>query len=172
MSKVPRAILLVILTLMLLLAGCSAGCEPSVARVGEPAPDFQLQNLDGQAFSLRDLRGKPVLFNFWTTWCSPCVFEMPYLQQIYEEWSGKPTPVVVLGINVGESASTAKSFMQRYNLSFPVLLDTRQIVAQKYNIIGYPTTFLIDKNGIIQGVKIGPFQSKEEIEGGIRRVIP
>jgi len=81
-----KVVLLIILTLGLLVTSCA---EPSVARVGEPAPDFKLQNLDGQYISLSDLRGKPVLLNFWATWCKFCRDEMPYLQQVYEEWSGK-----------------------------------------------------------------------------------
>lgn len=170
MSKLPRAILLVILTLVLLLAGCSAGSGPLVARVGEPAPDFQLQDLDGQTISLRDLRGKPVLINFWATWCRPCVFEMPYLQQIYEEWSGEG--LVLLTINIGESPSKVEKFLETYNLSLPVLLDTKKNVARKYNITGYPTTFFIDKDGIIQEKIVGAFPSKGAIEKYLSQIIP
>ena len=170
MSKLPRAILLVILTLMLLLAGCSAGCGPLVARVGEPAPDFQLQDLDGQDISLRDLRGKPVLINFWATWCRPCVFEMPYLQQIYEEWSGEG--LVLLTINIGESPTRVKGFLENYNLSLPALLDTKKNVARKYNITGIPTTFFIDKDGIIQEKIVGAFPSKGAIEKYLSQIIP
>ena len=158
MTKGLKAILPVILTLVLLLASCSAGSEPldgesSTApvegtQVGNLAPDFQLQNLDGQTVSLGNLQGKPVLINFWATWCPPCRSEMPYIQEIYDEWSDKE--LVVLAINIGESSSKVEEFMQSYNLSFAVLLDTRQDVAQRYNITGIPTTFSIDKNGIIQ----------------------
>ena len=191
MDKVPKAILPAILALVLLVTGCSAGSEPpdgesqtapvegtqesqtapvEGTQVGNLAPDFQLQNLDGQTVSLGNLQGKPVLINFWATWCPPCRSEMPYIQEIYEEWADKG--LVVLAINIGESSSKAEEFMQSYNLSFTVLLDTKQDVAQKYNIQYIPTTLLINKDGIIEGGKIGPFQSKEEIEGGIIRVIP
>ncbi len=90
MNKVPKAILPVILTVVLLLAGCFAGSElpdgesPTApvegTQVGNLAPDFQLQNLDGQTISLGNLRGKPVLINFWATRCGYCVDEMPYIQ--------------------------------------------------------------------------------------------
>jgi len=92
------------------------------------------------------------------------------MQGKYEEWSGKG--LMLLAVNVGESPSRVGEFVQSYNLSLPVLLDTRQVVAWKYNIIGYPTTFFIDKDGIIQSVKIGPFRSKEEIEDYLSQIVP
>ncbi len=168
MNKLPKVILPVLLTLVLLLVGCSAGSNPSVVQIGEPAPDFQLKNLDGQSISLSALRGKPVLINFWATWCPPCRYEMPYLQQTYEEWSDR---VWLLAIDIGESPSTVEEFMQSNNLSLPVLLDTKKVASQKYNVTGIPTTLFIDEAGIIQGIKIGSFQSKEEIEAGIGGVI-
>jgi len=172
MNKCLRVILPILLTLVLSVTGCLTNSASSGARVGERAPDFQLQNLDGQTISLSDLRGEAVLINFWAIRCPPCREEMPYLEQIYEGWSGKPLSLAVLAINIGESHSTVESFMQKYNLSLPVLLDTRQVVAQKYYIARIPTTFFIDKNGIIQGKKIGAFRSKEEIEGYLGRIIP
>jgi len=139
-------------------------------RVGNLAPDFELQDLDGETVSLSELRGKTVLISFWETQCPACIYQMPYIQQVYDEWSGKG--VIVLAVNIGESSSRAKGFLQSSGYSFLVLLDTNGRVAVKYGIRGIPTTFLIDKDGIIQDIKIGPFQSKEEIEAGIRMVIP
>ena len=82
MNKVLKIIVLVILALALLMAGCS----PTLTKVGNPAPDFQLLTLDGNPVPLSDLQGKPVLINFWQVRCPPCRVEMPYLQQVYEEW--------------------------------------------------------------------------------------
>ena len=161
---------LLILVLVPLFVGCSSGSETSGVQIGEPAPDFQLQNLDGQAISLSDLHGRPVLINFWATWCRPCVSEMPYMQEIYEEWSY--TGLVVLTVNIGESSSSVENFMQNYNLSLLVLLDTRQVIAQKYNITAIPATFFIDKDGIIQAARIGSFPSKASIEQYLRDIIP
>jgi len=97
---------------------------------------------------------------------------MPYIQEIYEGWTGKPPSVVVLGINIGESAAKANSFMQSHNLSFPVLLDIRRDVARKYNVTAIPTTFFIDKDGIIQEKKVGAFWNKEEIERYLGELVP
>ena len=139
-------------------------------RVGNLAPDFQLQNLDGQSISLSGLQGKPVLLNFWATQCPPCRSEMPYLQEIYNEWSDKELTLVA--INIGESSAKVERFMQSQNLSLPVLLDTKQDVAQKYGIQYIPTTFFIDKDGIIQEKIIGAFSGKAQIEMGLSKIIP
>ena len=169
MNKILKVTLLVMLTLGLLVSGCSAGSELSEAQVGNLAPDFQLDNLDGKPVALSDLKGKPVLLNFWATWCPPCRDEMPYIQEIYEEWSGKG--LELLAVNMGDSSSKVKRFLENYNLSFPVLLDTKQTVAQKYNIRGIPATFFIDENGIIQVVKVGAFVDKQEIEKSLSQII-
>ena len=139
-------------------------------QVGNLAPDFELQSLDGQSVSLSDLQGKPVLLNFWATWCRPCVSEMPYLQEIHDEWAGKG--LALLAVNIGDSSTKVKEFMQNHNLSLPVLLDTDQDVALEYNIRAIPTTFLIDKDGIIQEMKVGAFSSKAEIEETLSKIIP
>ena len=162
-------ILTIILTLGLLITTCATGCNPTEARVGQPAPDFKLKNVDGQSVSLDDFKGRPVLINFWKTSCLPCVYEMPFLQEIYDEWSGKG--LMLLAINGGEGSSTVKIFMQIHNLSLPVLLDTKLAVTRKYNIIGIPTTFFIDEDGIIQEKVTGAFPNKAEIEKRLSKIV-
>ncbi len=139
-------------------------------QVGNRAPNFQLQNLAGETVSLESLRGKPVLINFWATWCGPCKIEMPYLQQIYDVWS--PKGLVILAIDVGESSAVAGKFLADNNLSLPVLLDTDRKVTTSYGITAIPTTFFIDKNGIIAQKFIGAFPNKEAIEVRLSRIIP
>ncbi len=178
MKRLILVILPTILVTVLLSVGCSAGFEqagseqsaPAAPQVDKLAPDFQLPNLDGQIISLSDLRGKPVLINFWATWCPPCREEMPYLQQIYDEWSSKG--LVLLTIDIGETPAQIKEFMQNNNLSLPVLLDATKSVAQRYNITGIPTTFLIDKNGVIRAKIIGSFPSAEAIEKELSKIMP
>ena len=173
MTKMLKVMLVITLVSVLTPGLVMAGCSPSSAQgveVGNLAPDFQLQNLDGQTVSLGNLQGKPVLINFWATWCPPCRDEMPYIQEIYEEWSDKG--LEVLAINKGESSSTVEEFIQSHTLSFTVLLDTTQDVAQRYNIQYIPTTFFIDKDGIIQDKVIGPFQNKTQIENRLCKIMP
>ena len=175
-----------VLAIGLVLGGCSSESNaegPSLGMItnytidysqrleaDKPAPDFQFQKPDGQVMFLSDLKGKVVLINFWQVRCPPCVYEIPHLQQIYDEWTDKG--VVLLAINVGESSSTVKRFLQSHDLSLPVILDKNGTVSILYGIRYFPTTFLIGKDGTTQAMKAGPFQSREEIEAGIKTVIP
>ena len=180
MNKIARVILTVVLVLLLLPAGCFVSSESrdggnvtvSVegTNVGNLAPDFQLRSLDGEFVSLGDLRGKPVLINFWATWCPPCRNEMPYLQGIYEEWSG--LGLEVLAINIGEDPSKVEEFMRGNNLSFAALLDIGQDVTEEYGITGIPATFFVDKDGIIQDKVVGAFQNKTQIENRLSSIMP
>ena len=144
------------------------GCARQGPEVGDSAPDFQLTSLDGQAVSLSDFKGSPVLVNFWATWCGPCQMETPYLQEIYDEWQAMG--LVLLTVNIGESSSKVEAFMQSEGLSLPVLLDSQEKVALKYGIWVFPTTFFIDLNGVIQEVRFGAFQSKAEIEASLNQL--
>ena len=156
----------VVLTLVLLTVGCSSPAP----QVGKQAPDFQLPNLEGQSISLSDFRGNPILLNFWAVRCPPCRFEMPFIQGIFEEQSD--TGVVILAINIGETPSTVKDFIQSGNYSFPVLLDTTQEIALEYNIRAIPTTFLIDKDGIIQEMKVGAFSNMIGLKKSLSKIVP
>jgi peroxiredoxin len=174
-ETILNRLLSVILVFILTMGGLITSCSPSTPipaqapQVGKLAPDFQLPNLEGESISLRDFRGRPVLINFWATWCYYCIVEMPFLQEVYDEWSNKG--LVVLAIDMGESLSRVKKFIEDYHFSFPVLLDVREEVANKYNIRPIPTTFFIDKDGVIREIKIGAFQSEQEIENSLNKIL-
>jgi len=119
---------------------------------GEIAPDFNLLSLNGQSFSLEEMRGKPVLINFWATWCYPCKEEMPLLESIYAQHS---EDLIVVGINQGEKEPDIKDFIEQEKISFLILLDEKMKVGDRYEVSGYPTSIFIDKNGIIQAVYLG-----------------
>ncbi|HIH96222.1 MAG TPA: TlpA family protein disulfide reductase [Thermoplasmata archaeon] len=178
MNKLLKVLLIItsalVLTLGFVTAGCSAPSSPPTptqgTKVGNLAPDFQLHNLEGKPVSLSGFRGKPVMLNFWATWCHPCVFEMPYLQQVYEERSARG--LVLLPINIDATSPKVSQFLQSHKLSLPVLLDTKKDVAQTYNIQYIPTTFFIDKDGIIQAMKVGAFPNKEAIESDLDKIMP
>jgi len=167
MKKKLTAILAIALALGLVATSCPGQSTTNGGSAGPPvvgklAPDFELDTLDGQTVILSQLKGRPVLVNFWATWCAPCRYEMPFLQQIYEDWPGDE--LVLLTVNVGESSSDVSQFMQSEGFSFTVPLDSEAAVAQRYNIQGIPTTLFIDKEGIIQKIKVGSFRSQAEIE--------
>lgn len=138
--------------------------------VGNLAPGFTLDYLGGETVSLSDFRGSPVLINFWATWCGPCRYEMPFLQQIYDDWTDKG--LVVLTVDIAENHDTVEGFMQELDLSLPVLMDRDQAVTKRYNVRNIPATFLIDKNGIIQSIRIGAFTSPAEIEEELSKIMP
>lgn len=125
----------------------------AIPLAGHPAPDFALETLDGQTLNLADLRGQAVVLNFWASWCGPCRAEMPELQQAYLD--NGDGGLVVLGVNQGEQQPIAADFIQRYGLTFPVVLDQRLLVSQLYRTNSLPTTFFIDRNGIIREQVIG-----------------
>jgi peroxiredoxin len=168
MDRLTRMIILTSIVLAgLAIASCSSNSAPAPAQPlqeGVLAPDFQLQSLDGQAISLSSLQGRPVLLNFWATWCGPCQVEMPYIQEVSEDKDWVDQGLVILGINIGEESSDVEKFMEDNSLFFPVLLDTDATVAKAYNVRGIPTTFFIDKNGIIKDMKIGTFPTKADID--------
>jgi peroxiredoxin len=157
MSRMLR-VLVIILSLAVLVAGC--GGQKSL--VGQPAPDFNFYVTEEQSISLSDLQGSPVLLNFWASYCSPCIKEMPYLQQVYDDWQEKG--LVLLAINIGEDPSDVENFAQSLRLYFPILLDSEGIVASQYGVGPIPTTFFIDSQGIVQHVQVGAFQSAADIE--------
>jgi peroxiredoxin len=160
-----------LIALPLITVGCQCGRDSAqIARVGMPAPEFTLPALDGQSVSLGGLKGKPVMVNFWATWCSPCVHEMPYIQETYEVWSVKG--LIILAININESPSQVQGFMQENQLSFPVLLDGGGEVAEQYGVRAIPTTIFIDGEGITRNIKQGAYPSRAAIEADLKKVVP
>lgn len=121
--------------------------------VGKKAPDFVLSDMNGEKHRLSDYEGKGVLLNFWATWCKPCEREMPYMDSGYGVYKDKG--VQVLAVNIGESDVVVNEFINRYDLSFPVLNDKNQEVLTAYGVDPLPITFLINKDGIVERVHTG-----------------
>ena len=121
--------------------------------VGEIAPDFTLLDLDGNEVGLSEFRGEVVFVNFWATWCPPCRAEMPDIESLYQEYKDKG--VVVIGIDIGESEATVRQFVQQGGYSWTFVLDSTGAVAANYNIRAIPTSFFIDREGVIQAVNTG-----------------
>jgi peroxiredoxin len=120
--------------------------------VGSPAPDFDLETLSGEHVRLSDMRGKPVLINFWATWCVPCRTEMPFIQTRYEQANGK---LAVLAVNYDEPKIDVQQFADELGLTFDVLLDPGAKTQDLYRVHGYPTTYIVDADGIIKIQQIG-----------------
>jgi peroxiredoxin len=115
--------------------------------VGAPAPDFTLSDLSGAQVLLSNYKGQVVLLNFWATWCGPCKLEMPTLQRHYVDYQAQG--LVVLGVEAGEPKAEVQAFATEQRLSFPVLPDENSTVTDLYRVSALPTTFLIDRQGVI-----------------------
>lgn len=142
---------------------------PAAPAIGHPAPDFTLPALGGGELALAELAGQPVVLNFWASWCGPCRAEMPELQRLHERRAA--AGVAVVGVNQGESPETAAAFLQALSLDFPVALDQRTGVSQTYLVHSLPTTFFIDRGGVIRQIFIGPM-SDAVLAGNLRSIYP
>lgn len=151
---------------LVFLAGCNAG-RSSEGTLGM-APPFTLLSLEGQERSLDEFRGKPILLHFWATWCPPCREEMPLFQKLYQELG--PSGLVILGVNVGESPPEVREFIEGTGVTFPILLDTKGEVANRYGVRGLPTTFWIDPSGRIVDVTLGGPLPEDFILENLRKI--
>jgi len=125
----------------------------STIEAKEPAPDFSLELFDGSTFRLSEHRGKPILINFFASWCVPCKEEIPVLEMIGREYSVKG--VVFLAIAVNDSEEKAKAFLDEHGLSFAAGIDKTNSVQETFGLYGVPTTYFIDKEGITNYLHAG-----------------
>lgn len=149
-----------------LAGGADTTDLPVSAQVGARAPDFSLRDLNGNTIALSDLRGKPVLVNFWATWCAPCRLEMPYIQARYEQYGGD---LIVLAVDFDEPQETVQAFVDELGLTFDVVLDPGAQVQEQYEIRAYPTSYFVDGQGVIRVVHIG-IMSEDQLDGYLREV--
>lgn len=122
--------------------------------VGAQAPDFELKTLTGETVKLSDYKGKKVMLNFWATWCPPCKAEMPEMEKFYKQPN---QDINILAVNMDPN-NDVKGFVQKDGITFPILLDSEDKVNRVYQIISIPTTYFIDKNGVIQNKYVGAMQ--------------
>ncbi len=134
----------------------SSSSAPVGLQVGDVAPNFTLTTLDGKRVSLSNYRGKPVMLNFWYTTCPGCLEEIPGMQQFYASQRAAGKDLVILGINSVDDAQTARQFVQQEGMTYPITLDNHQQVATLYNLTATPTSYFIDRQGIIRSVYVGP----------------
>jgi peroxiredoxin len=146
-------------------ADLPAALVPAGAKIkadeGALAPDFLLEMLDGEEARLSDFRGRPVVLNFWATWCVSCRKEMPQFIEAYDSY--RDDGLVVIGLNLQESESIIRPFVDDFGINFPVLIDRDGEVGDAYRLVGLPTTFFIDREGVVESVFIGQFEG--EVQG-------
>ena len=137
---------------------------------GNPdAPDFNLEDQDGNFMKMSDFKGKVVIINFWATWCPPCRKEMPSMQRAWEKL--KQEGIVMLAINVGEDSDQIFAFTAEYPVEFPLLMDRDSSVVRQWNVRGLPTTYIVNPAGKIVYQAIGDREwDSDEIMNQIRRL--
>ncbi|MDP2729935.1 MAG: TlpA disulfide reductase family protein [Dehalococcoidales bacterium] len=129
--------------------------------VGHPAPDFTLNDLDGNPVKLSDLRGKVVFINFWATWCPSCRAEMPEIEAAYQKY--REAGVMVIGVDIAEPKSVVRQYVEEGGFSWTFVLDSTGEVSRDYQVVEIPTSFFLDREGIIRTVSIGAMR-REAIE--------
>jgi peroxiredoxin len=148
------------------------GSSPS-SDVGRTPPDFILETPDGALVRFSDLRGKPLLVNFWASWCAPCQREMPDIVRASGKY--RDSGLVVLAINLQENAGQVRTFADDFGMDFPIVIDRNGQVADAWRIggpvEGIPASYFIDANGVVRARSFGPMTSAT-IEENLRTVLP
>lgn len=133
------------------------------------APSFTLTGLDGKAYTIGGPREKPLLLNFWASWCGPCEEEAPDLVNVYNKYEGQ-FDLYAVNVTPGDKMENIKKFVETYKYPFPVLLDKQGTNADTYRVVAIPTSFLIDKNGVVREVihVLSPKELDKKIAGLIK----
>jgi cytochrome c biogenesis protein CcmG/thiol:disulfide interchange protein DsbE len=135
-----------------------------------PAPAFTLERLDGKGeLALESLRGKTVVLNFWASWCGPCRDEMPLLQQGSKRWQARN--VVFVGVDIDDLRSDARSFLERFGVTYPNVYDGKSSTVGRYGVTGVPETYFIDPQGRIRYRIAGPVEDADDLDEGIARTL-
>jgi thiol-disulfide isomerase/thioredoxin len=139
--------------------------------LNEPAPEFKTKTLDGDDTSLADYRGKVVLLNMWATWCDPCVREMPVLARMHEQLQDKGFTVIGLNTDVRNKLGAVRTMVVHHKLPFPVWVDFESKSQVVFKTRGYPTSFLIDRQGNVRWKREGEILENDPELGAVLETV-
>lgn len=152
--------LLALLAVLVLVTAACGASGPTDARTGQTAPALTGTALDGSAVDLASLRGKPVIVNFWASWCVPCREEFPLFQEKLAAL-GPSDGLQIIGVLYKDEPELAKQFLTEFGAAWPTIDDPDDALAKAYRVAAPPQTYFIDKNGVLQGIQIGQVQAKD-----------
>ncbi|RCW64872.1 thiol-disulfide oxidoreductase ResA [Saliterribacillus persicus] len=169
-----RFVILILLFSALLFAVISNVTEDEVkVDIGDVPPNFELTHVNGDGeddkITLSELEGKGVMLNFWATYCKPCEEEMPYMESLYPEYKEKGVEIVAVSVDL--TRFVVDNFIEKYQLTFPVVHDNKNQVMDAYGIGPLPTTFFINPDGTIEERVIGPL-TLDRLEGYLKQIQP
>lgn len=145
--------------LCFLAAGCGEGGGGSGGplRVGEPLPSYEATRFaSDDTVAISDLRGDVVLLNVWATWCGPCREETPFLQSLYEAHRDQGLRVVGVSVDTRRSAGQIETFLREMGVEYDILHDPEMRAMDRFSVLGLPATFLVDRDGTVRFVRMGP----------------
>jgi thiol-disulfide isomerase/thioredoxin len=150
-------------------AGDAAAATPDEPLKGKPAPAFTLVNLDGKKVSLSDYKGRPVIVNFWATWCAPCKLEMPWFEEFRQKYRGQGFEILGIAEDDAPKDEIEKT-AKKINVSYPILLTDGKVAPAYGGVDQLPMSFYIDRKGVVVTQTIG-LASKDEVEANIKQLV-
>lgn len=176
MSKSKRIIFYSIIVLFSIVwiaysSDTSEYVSESAPQEGFIAPNFTLTATSGESFTLSELQGQAVVINLWATWCPPCRAEMPALQKMFNEYKEQGLVILAINMTYQDTSLNIEPFIQEYGLTFPILLDETGTVASLYQLQSLPSTYFINRTGVISEVVIGGPMSEALLRTRIEKIL-
>lgn len=169
-SKATMRMRSAISTALFLLVTLGLVATVAAVDAGSRAPELGARTLDGRPIRMADLRGKVVIVDFWASWCEPCREELPALDRLYQRY--REQGLVVVGVSVDRTERNARGFLRRNSVSFPIIHDEGHRIADRYSPPRMPSSYIVDRRGVIRHVHEG-FRSGDErrIEREVRALL-
>ena len=149
------------LAFILSLAAACGGPEPEIGNVGQTVPAYSAPTVDGDSVHVASYRGEVVLLNVWATWCIPCRKEIPELQALHQDYSGRGLRVLGVSVDASDADRDVAEFAKSFGMTYTILRDPEETVSALFAIPGVPASFLVDREGVVRWRHLGPFKATD-----------